>query len=816
MTGVQTCALPIWQVAAGAAYAGYPIELGWGADSEVNLNNARLNGDWGDLHELGHGFQDDFDGNFGIAIGAEIDVNINPGVISAIIHDRSPWDEITHSSFNASDRVAVRTTFFALPAAQQTWETACATYPMAYDLYFNLAEAHGWSVYRTALGRLMRYLQSSNKAVDDPGIFALSTSDTNYIRNRFYLIFCDATQRDLTNYFSRYGIESGGATYGLTPAVIATVQGKGYAAWDGNVAPVALSNPGTLAVAEDALTGTVLATFITTDSDPGEIFTYQITSGNADGSFTIDKHTGMLRVSPRGLDRERAATYSLTVTSLGNGIPFGASTRPLLAQTFTVNVSNVAEPPQVALKMFSATTAMSAGTALGTVTAVAESPRTVTAWAIVSGNAGGLFAINAAGSLTLSLPASLPNPGIAELIVRATDSTGAVGYGTVKIACNTALGLTETRWTGQNVFTGTPAYTGTLTTFTTAQNVADNYSRKVNGYVVPQITGYYTFWIASDDDSDLYLSTDADPANKTQIAFVNGYTSFQVWTTQASQKSAPVLLQAGRAYYIEATQIDGGGGDYLSVGWQPPSGSGIVVIPQAVLAPFKTGITFSSTPPTAPTATLDAPLDGAIVVQGANVNLAATVADNFNTITKVQFLVDGAVIAEDCTAPYSATWAAPALGAHTVVARVVFSGNTASSATATITSDTPFGVWKRTKFGANYSNPAIAGDLVDFDFDAMSTLLEYATNTDPALANSVARPTSAVEPPDVSITYRRNLSATDITLSIEQTTTTFAGWQLVTPAEETLSDDGITRVIKARVPVGGATFKMLRLKVTRP
>ena len=34
------------QVAAGAAYAGYPIELGWGADSEVNLNNARVNGDW--------------------------------------------------------------------------------------------------------------------------------------------------------------------------------------------------------------------------------------------------------------------------------------------------------------------------------------------------------------------------------------------------------------------------------------------------------------------------------------------------------------------------------------------------------------------------------------------------------------------------------------------------------------------------------------------------------------------------------------------------------------------------------------------------
>jgi hypothetical protein len=50
------------------------------------------------------------------------DVNINPGVLSTIIHDRSPWDEITHSSFDDSDRIAVRNTFFALPAAQQTWK----------------------------------------------------------------------------------------------------------------------------------------------------------------------------------------------------------------------------------------------------------------------------------------------------------------------------------------------------------------------------------------------------------------------------------------------------------------------------------------------------------------------------------------------------------------------------------------------------------------------------------------------------------------------------------------------------------------------
>lgn len=804
------------QVGAGAAYAGYPIELGWGADSEVNLNNALINGDWGDFHELGHGFQDDFDGNFGIAIGAEIDVNINPGILYTILHDRSPWDNTTHSSFDAADRTAIRATFFAQAPALQTWENACASYPMAYDFYFNIADAFGWSTYRTAFGRLMRYLQSTNKAVDDPGIFALSTSDPNYIRNRFFLIFSDATQRDLTAYFSRYGIKSGGATYGLTPSVITTVQGKGYASWDGNVAPTALSNPGTLAAAEDALTGTALATFTTTDSDPGEIFTYQITAGNTDGAFTIDKHTGVLRVSPRGLDRERAASYSLTVTSLGNGIPFGATTRPSLAQTFTVNVSNVSEPPTVAVRTLTATSAQAAGTSLGTLTAVAESPRTITAWAIVSGNAGGLFAINAAGSLTLVLPASLPNPGVAELTVRATDSTGGVGYGIVKVVCNSALGLTETRWTGQNVFTGTPAFTGTLTSFNAAQNVADNYSRKVNGYLIPQITGYYTFWIASDDGSTLYLSTDSDPANKSEIGSVGDYTNFQQWTKYGSQQSAPILLQAGRAYYIEATQVEGGGADHLSVGWKPPGGTTTAVIPQGVLAPFKTGIAFSTAAPTPPSLTIDTPVNASTPYLGTNVNVTATVTDNLNPITKVQFVADGAVVAEDYAAPYATTLTAPALGAHSVSAIAVFSGSTVSSPTTTFTViDKPFDAWKKLKFGANAGNPLIAGDLADFDADGANTLLEFGTNTDPTLVNSVGIPTFTREVPNVALTYRRNLAATDVTFSIEESTT-LAGWLPVTPVEEIISDDGVTRVIKAKVPINGATQKMLRLKLTRP
>ena len=46
------------------------------------------------------------------------------------------------------------------------------------------------------------------------------------------------------------------------------------------------------------------------------------------------------------------------------------------------------------------------------------------------------------------------------------------------------------------------------------------------GYVTPPTTGYYTFWIASDDNSELWLSTDANPANKVRIAYVGGCHGF--------------------------------------------------------------------------------------------------------------------------------------------------------------------------------------------------------------------------------------------------------------------------------------------------
>jgi hypothetical protein len=77
-----------------------------------------------------------------------------------------------------------------------------------------------------------------------------------------------------------------------------------------------------------------------------------------------------------------------------------------------------------------------------------------------------------------------------------------------------------------NIPTNTPPnVTNVLTRLQGPTNWADNYGDRVRGYITAPSSGYYTFWIASDDNSALYLSTDTQPANKAQIAYVSGWTS---------------------------------------------------------------------------------------------------------------------------------------------------------------------------------------------------------------------------------------------------------------------------------------------------
>ncbi len=96
-----------------------------------------------------------------------------------------------------------------------------------------------------------------------------------------------------------------------------------------------------------------------------------------------------------------------------------------------------------------------------------------------------------------------------------------------------------------------------------------NYIGKLSAWLHVPVSGDYTFWIASDDQSQLFLGSDPDSA--VVIAWVSSWTNAEDWdnVTVPEQKSKPITLQAGR-YYLMAHWKEGGGGDNCSVAWQGP------------------------------------------------------------------------------------------------------------------------------------------------------------------------------------------------------------------------------------------------------
>lgn len=161
-------------------------------------------------------------------------------------------------------------------------------------------------------------------------------------------------------------------------------------------------------------------------------------------------------------------------------------------------------------------------------------------------------------------------------------------------------GMTYSRWTGLGssvslaniktyAATGTPApnASASLTTVETAQTSPDlnTYGQWIRGWIVAPTTGSYTFWVAADDQAELWVSTDANPAGKQLVASTANWTSFRQWTKYPSQQSAPRSLEAGRRYYVEAFLREYTGGDHLSVAWTLPGGTTPTVISGTSVAP---------------------------------------------------------------------------------------------------------------------------------------------------------------------------------------------------------------------------------------
>ncbi|WP_426062029.1 PA14 domain-containing protein, partial [Hymenobacter sp. B1770] len=150
----------------------------------------------------------------------------------------------------------------------------------------------------------------------------------------------------------------------------------------------------------------------------------------------------------------------------------------------------------------------------------------------------------------------------------------------------------------------TPNSIAPITSFETPSKSTGNHAARIRGYICAPFSGAYTFWITADDAADLFLSTSDDPTKKVRIASCAGWTSGnRDFTTQQSQMSISIQLQAGTRYYVEALHKQNWGAGYLAVAWRLPNGTRQVPVPGENLIPFGTATTTPTTTPTTTTPT---------------------------------------------------------------------------------------------------------------------------------------------------------------------------------------------------------------------
>ncbi len=173
---------------------------------------------------------------------------------------------------------------------------------------------------------------------------------------------------------------------------------------------------------------------------------------------------------------------------------------------------------------------------------------------------------------------------------------------------NSGLSALSTLYSTSPYLTNAPSRTEYLTSFNDTQSLGGNSGERIFGWFTPTTTANYIFYIASDDQAALWLSTDSSPSNTFEIAQVQAWMYAEDWTLSQSSSAeatggfAPtgewrsdqfqlnggpsaiagaifgawspypglngdgsITLTAGTPYYIELDHWQGGGGQCAAV-----------------------------------------------------------------------------------------------------------------------------------------------------------------------------------------------------------------------------------------------------------
>ncbi len=96
--------------------------------------------------------------------------------------------------------------------------------------------------------------------------------------------------------------------------------------------------------------------------------------------------------------------------------------------------------------------------------------------------------------------------------------------------------------------------------------VRNNLGSRLTAYLRPEVSGEYYFAVAGNNSAAFEISPSTDSSKAVRVASRSGSTGYQSWLN--STEIMPVRLEAGKAYFVRALQIDHNKGGHVSVGWR--------------------------------------------------------------------------------------------------------------------------------------------------------------------------------------------------------------------------------------------------------
>lgn len=591
---------------------------------------------------------------------------------------------------------------------------------------------------------------------------------------------------------------------------------------DVDEAPVA-SAPQTVSLPETTPVGTVVATMAGSDPDRFDYLTYSITSGNVDGAFAIDPQTGVVTTT-----KNLAGTSSvvLTIQATDHFFPTSSTTTLTVATVRTImipaNVGVILEPNM----------------------APPTGGTPSYEWTQVNGSGSATFATPNASTCATTFSAN------GDYSLRLT-----LGNGSVNVVDDVAVQVGVQ-------FSGTTYGTGVAGSFTKISNTSYTLTGRSSGIDENSTAdGFYllgqTFTADFDLRARVVSGTDISTTNDERAGLivrlgtsgqaneVSGFIGYDTskpeygyWlkrtstggpnsklTDTSSIRALPSWCRLSRtgttvsAYFSE----DG-------VNWGSPVGT------MTISGTVRAGLCWSSdNTSTNGNVTFDnvsglatgniGPVVNAgsdQTVASSSANLAATLSDDGQpgaapTANWVKVSGPGTITFSNSSAVNST-----ATASEPGVYLLRWIGNDTLVKTyddVQLTFTTTYSAWATAKFGANASNPSIAGDNADPDKDGRTNLMEYALNSNPNAPDQSGIATD-IETWNgqryLRITVNKNSAATDVTIAAEvspdlgSTSWVGGGSNVVVETNSTTQ-----YVARDNIPISSAARRYIRAKVTR-